>query len=422
MLADTITQHRLALRAAAFDPLPDDGKECHLIGWTTKTNVSDTDIRGWKSLPASCNTGILCKHTPALDIDIINVDAADAVEALVRERFNDAGQILVRTGLPPKRLVPFQISFSVTPFAKITAKLIAPDGTIEKLEFLGDGQQFVAFGIHPETKQPYSWRGGEPGQVPRSALPEIDEQSARSLINDAADLLVERFGYRRVEDNKRYRNSVLSIPQGHSPVVVADLTAALWKLDACEWRDHDAWLGLMTACRYEGIRCEDFVKWSISDPDYRDDGEEIRQRWRTLKPGHGGALRAALKAKGIQVGGTHAVEVPLISSAGAGRHHNKSVGDRLIGACVSFKRNPTERSLFSHACLIAEIVHEHGLVPDRHPTAKPYMSLLKGKVMETPLWRALGAAGVERTIERAFRHIEAKWIRRSVEDARISPS
>jgi hypothetical protein len=36
------------------------------------------------------------------------------------------------------------------------------------------------------------------------------------------------------------------------------------------------------------------------------------------------------------------------------------------------------------------------------------MRLLKGKVMETPLWAALGAAGVQRTIERAFAHVEAK--------------
>jgi hypothetical protein len=403
MLADSITQHRLALRAAAFDPLPDHGKECFLTGWTTKTNVSDTDIRGWQSLTASTNTGILCKHTPALDIDITNPAAANAVEELVHRSYNN---VLVRTGLPPKRLIPFRTN---NPFSKITAKLISADGTSEKLEWLADGQQFVAFGLHPSGRA-YSWKNGEPGRVPRSALPLIDEASARSLINDAADLLVERFGYRR-EDNKRYRNSVVSIPQGHSPVVVGDLTAALWKLDACEWRDHDAWLGLMTACQYEGIRCEDFVKWSISDPDYKDDAEEIRQRWLTLKAGHGGALRAALKAKGIEVG-THAVEVPLTSSSAAGRHHNKSVGDRLIGACVSFKRNPTERNLFSHACLIAEIVHQYGLVPTYYRTAKPYMELLAGAAFQTELWKRLGPDGCRRSIANAFAHVEAKRINR----------
>jgi hypothetical protein len=406
MLAEGITQQRLRLRVADFDPLPDDGKECHLIGWTTKTNVSDTDIGGWQSLAASRNTGILCTTTPALDVDILNPDAADAVEALVREHFSEErGRVLVRTGLPPKRLIPFRTD---NPFTKITAKLLATDGTSEKLEFLGDGQQFCAFGIHPDTRQPYSWRGGEPGQVPRSALPLIDEEGVLELINAATDLLITKFGYRR-EDHKRYRNSVVPIPQGHSPVVVADLTAALWKLDACEWRDHDAWLGLMTACQYEGIRCEDFVEWSISDPDYKDDGEEIRQRWASLKPGHGGALRAALKARGIEVG-THAVEVPPTAVS---RHHNKSVGDRLIGACVSFKRNPTERNLFSHACLIAEIVHQCGLVPRWYRTPKPYMDLLASAASQTSLWKSLGPEGCRRSIANAFGHVEAKLCEQS---------
>jgi hypothetical protein len=164
MFADSITQHRLALRTADFDPVPLHGKECHLLGWPTKSNASETEITSWQSLAASRNTGILCKHTPALDIDITNPDAADAVEALIRLRVS--GEVLVRTGLPPKRLIPFRTD---KPFTKITAKLIAADGSIQKLEFLGDGQQFVAFGLHPSGRA-YSWRGGEPGQVPRSVL------------------------------------------------------------------------------------------------------------------------------------------------------------------------------------------------------------------------------------------------------------
>jgi hypothetical protein len=192
-------------------------------------------------------------------------------------------------------------------------------------------------------------------------------------------------------------------------VLVNDLTQALWKLNPCEWRGRrEQWLDLMNGCKGAGIDVETFVKWSTSDEVYRDDGEQIRQDWRSLAGVHGGGLHAALQQRAIKVG----QHTPAVPPAVPSRHHNKSMGDRLIGACVSFKRNPTEANLFSHACLVAEIVHEHRLVPDRYPTAGPYMGLLKGRVMETPLWQALGAAGVERTIERAFRHIEAKWIRR----------
>jgi hypothetical protein len=407
MLADGITQHRLALRAADFDPLPDHGKECFLTGWATKTNVSDTDIRGWQSLAASRNTGLLAKTTPALDIDILNADAANAVEELIRLKVS--GELLVRTGLHPKRLIPFRTD---NPFTKITAKLISPDGTIQKLEFLGDGQQFCAFGIHPDTQQPYTWRGGEPGQVPRSALPLIDEQSARSLIDAAADLLVARFGYRRADVDKGYRRRVCA-PSGE-PVVVADLTAALNRMNPIDWRgDYEGWFALLMGAKYVGISLATFTQWSIQDPVYADDAEEIARQWWSIEPKHRGGFFAALKVRGIRVQTTPSAVPP----AAVSRHHNKTVGDRLIGACVSFKRNPTERSLFSHACLIAEIVHEHKLVPTWYRTPKPYMELLAAAAFRTELWKSLGAEGCRRSIANAFGHVEAKLCERSEHDA-----
>src|SRR5262245_15876103 len=82
------------------------------------------------------------------------------------------------------------------PFKKIARSLTAPDGSAgQKLEFLGDGQQVVAHGIHPDTKQPYTWDGGTPWEVQAAALPLITEAEARTLVEDAAALLVERFGY-----------------------------------------------------------------------------------------------------------------------------------------------------------------------------------------------------------------------------------
>ena len=42
------------------------------------------------------NTGILCATAPCLDIDIEDPDAAAAVEALVRERYEERGTICVR--------------------------------------------------------------------------------------------------------------------------------------------------------------------------------------------------------------------------------------------------------------------------------------------------------------------------------------
>ena len=62
---------------------------------------------------------------------------------------------------------------------------------------LCDGQQLVGFGIHPDTRKPYQWLGGEPGEVKRDELPEITEAEARQLVDDVAQLLCDKFGYKQ---------------------------------------------------------------------------------------------------------------------------------------------------------------------------------------------------------------------------------
>ena len=109
--------------------------------------------RNW---PRANNTGILTKFTPTLDADILNEPAAIAIEDLVRERFEERGYILPRIGKAPKRAIPFR---TADPFPKITVNLIAANGsTGEKIEFMCDGQQIVAAGIHPDTGKPMPGR------------------------------------------------------------------------------------------------------------------------------------------------------------------------------------------------------------------------------------------------------------------------
>lgn len=74
---------------------------------------------------------------PTFDIDVLNPEASEAVEVLVRERFEERGHILVRIGLAPKRAIPFRTD---KPFDKIEVNFIAPDGSAgQKFELLSDG-------------------------------------------------------------------------------------------------------------------------------------------------------------------------------------------------------------------------------------------------------------------------------------------
>jgi AAA domain-containing protein/bifunctional DNA primase/polymerase-like protein len=186
---------RLRLLNNGFAPLPAAGKAIYLEGWQT-ANITPEAIVSWERgrYQSHRNTGVRTKYTPAFDIDIKDQAAAGAVEAMVRDRFGGRGKVLLRIGMAPKRALLFRTE---TPFNKINRNLIAADGsTGQKFEFLGDGQQIVVDGIHPDTQRPYTWYGGTPWAVPASALPLITEAEARALVDDATALLVERFGYR----------------------------------------------------------------------------------------------------------------------------------------------------------------------------------------------------------------------------------
>src|SRR5262245_9403696 len=100
--------------------------------------------------PGATNTGIRTRRTPAVDIDVRDPVIAEQLESVLRASFPAA---LVRFGMPPKRLIPFRCE---TPFKKLAVSFKSPDDVTHKVEVLGDGQQFIAEGIHPDTGQPYT--------------------------------------------------------------------------------------------------------------------------------------------------------------------------------------------------------------------------------------------------------------------------
>jgi hypothetical protein len=194
-MTDAIMHRRQQLRANGYMPIPLFGKAPPLKEWQKLTVISRDMITLWgKVWPDAHNTGVLTRYTPALDLDLMHEPAAIAVEDLVRERFEEHGWFLVRIGKPPKRAILFRTN---NPFKKITINVIAPNGSVEKIEFLADAQQVVVDGIHPDTGQPYRWFGGEPWRYRRDELPYIHEHEARALIDDAATLLSNAHGYTR---------------------------------------------------------------------------------------------------------------------------------------------------------------------------------------------------------------------------------
>jgi hypothetical protein len=70
---------------------------------------------------------------------------------------------------------------------------IAPNGdTAQKIEILGNGQQLVVAGIHPETGLPYNWHGGEPDKIKLDELKPAAGNGHATPANGATEWPGER--------------------------------------------------------------------------------------------------------------------------------------------------------------------------------------------------------------------------------------
>jgi Bifunctional DNA primase/polymerase, N-terminal len=225
-MSSQVETARLNLLAGGYAPLPLIGKRPIFDDWPKRLDVTPQEIERWsRASPAAENTGILTKFTPALDIDILDPDAAAAIEVLAKERFEEHGYTPVRIGKWPKRALLFRCD---QPFRKITAKLVAPDGSEgQGLEIMADGQQIAVSGRHPDTGQLYAWHDGAPGDIARADLAYIHVEEAQTLVDDAVALLVADFGY-RLPNQAKARTKANGVG--------GEAAATEW---ACDFADHD---------------------------------------------------------------------------------------------------------------------------------------------------------------------------------------
>jgi putative DNA primase/helicase len=117
------------------------------------------------------NTGILADQLAAVDIDVPVQPLADKIVHCIERRLGPTP--LVRIGGAPKILLVYRRE---TPHPKLIApELYLPDGSEDgikvQVEVLGEGQQFVADGIHPDTRKPYTWTDSSPADTPIVDLP-----------------------------------------------------------------------------------------------------------------------------------------------------------------------------------------------------------------------------------------------------------
>jgi hypothetical protein len=189
----SIVEVRFAMVTNGYTSIiPVIGKKPVLDEWEKTKDVSREMLEAWsRNCPSASNTGILTRLVPTLDLDLLCEPAVVAAENMVRERFDGLGSILRRIGRPPKRAILFRTR---DPFKKLTTSFAGTGA--EKIEFLADGQQVVAHGIHPDTQAEYLWDiGGDPTTIAYDKLPLISAEQAQQLQNDIVAMLIRDFGY-----------------------------------------------------------------------------------------------------------------------------------------------------------------------------------------------------------------------------------
>ncbi|UDY80392.1 putative DNA primase/polymerase protein [Achromobacter phage AXY1] len=159
--------------------------------WQRVRSTTST-VTGWVNGDyGRMGIGINTTNTPAIDIDIEDDRLADEVEEWIRENIADAP---VRYGNGCKRLMLFRTD---EPFTKLmTPKYIGEMNMECKIEVLGQGQQFVAYHIHPDTNLPYRWTTDEqPVNTLAGDLPLLTREKAQELI-DWFNAYAQRDGYK----------------------------------------------------------------------------------------------------------------------------------------------------------------------------------------------------------------------------------
>jgi hypothetical protein len=128
----------------------------------------------WSQWPG-CGIGMPCGTIGGLDLDVLDAEISAELRKLA---FLELGETPAeRIGLAPKRLLVYRMA---EPFAKVANS---------PLEFLGLGQQFVCYGIHPDTQKPYQWPLEDLSEIFPSRLPFVTEAQVRGFMTKAMAIL-----------------------------------------------------------------------------------------------------------------------------------------------------------------------------------------------------------------------------------------
>lgn len=252
-----------------------------IAGWTAKRSTCK-EVAAWAK-NADLGICVQTREVRAIDIDIADAAIARQVVDLVE----------MGCGLLPKRtrsnsgkcLLAFRMPGT---FSKAAFKTSATDNS--KIEFLADGQQFVAVGTHPSGAR-YEWEGGLPAEIPTLSAEEFTqlwdllrghfavEQETRPTA-----ATINREGSRVAGDLDR----IITLHQV-TDETIEDLRSALMVFTEEDADNYELWvpklghaLKSLAQAGREEVALEMWHEVSAKSPRY--DRDQAQAKWETLDP------------------------------------------------------------------------------------------------------------------------------------------
>lgn len=157
-----------------------------VTGWNIKSFTADDITAG---VGVKTGNGVM-----ALDIDILDEEVSNAMVALAEKI---VGYSLTRVGRAPKQL----IVYGGDGRKRMSAKFKDGNGNPAQVELLGKGQQFVAYGVHPNTGKEYEWTDLYDGDMHMIDLPVITSGQVDAIFNEF-EKIAESKGWERITKAK----------------------------------------------------------------------------------------------------------------------------------------------------------------------------------------------------------------------------
>lgn len=131
---------------------------------------SPLELQQWITWPGT-GVGVPGGNVVAIDLDVLDANLGLEIDRLCRHHLGDTPAL--RIGLPPKRLLVFRTD---TPFK---------GASFGALEVLCQGRQFVGYGIHPKTGQPYAWPDEGLADLDITHLPLVTADAVQTFVQAA---------------------------------------------------------------------------------------------------------------------------------------------------------------------------------------------------------------------------------------------